>query len=484
MMATDLDVLIIGAGISGIGVACHLARQCPGKRVAILERRQALGGTWDLFRYPGIRSDSDMLTYGYRFRPWIGTSVLADGPSIKRYLEETARECGVDRLVRFGLRSTRCDWSSAEQRWTVTAVDERSGQTEQFRCRFLVAATGYFNHDAGHQPDFAGVERFQGRVVHPQHWPEDLDYRGRRVVVIGSGATAVTLVPAMAGDAAHVTMLQRSPTYIYPVPAEDKLGAALQRLLPARWTYPLLRWRNIRLQRVVYKASRRFPQLMRRFFLAGVRRQLGQGAEMHHFTPRYGPWDQRLCAVPDGDLFKALRSGKASVVTDEIDSFTETGLRLKSGRELEADIVVSATGLQLQILGGTELWVDGQRLQPGERMTYKSVLLQDVPNFATVFGYTNISWTLKVDLAAGYVCRLLQEMDRRGAAVVTPRAPAGEMLDESVMDALSAGYVRRGHAVLPKQGRGGPWRVTHAYEQDRAMLAGPVDDAALQWSGA
>jgi cation diffusion facilitator CzcD-associated flavoprotein CzcO len=409
--------------------------------------------------------------------------VLADGPSIKRYLEETARECGVDRLVRFGLRSTRCDWSSGERRWTVTAVDERSGQAQQFHCRFLVAATGYFNHDAGHQPGFPDMERFQGRIVHPQHWPEDLDYRGQRVVVIGSGATAVTLVPAMAGEAAHVTMLQRSPTYIYPVPAEDKLGAALQRLLPVRWTYPLLRWRNIRLQRVVYKASRRFPQLMRRFFLAGVRKQLGNGAEMQHFTPRYGPWDQRLCAVPDGDLFKALRSGKASVVTDEIDAFTHTGLRLKSGRELQADIVVTATGLQLQILGGTELWVDGQRLQAGERMTYKSVLLQDVPNFATVFGYTNISWTLKVDLAADYVCRLLQEMARRGAAVVTPRAPAGEMLDESVMDALSAGYVRRGRAALPKQGRSGPWRVTHAYEQDRAMLAGPVDDAALQWSG-
>lgn len=480
-MSTDFDVLIIGAGISGIGMACHLARERPGLRVAILERRQAIGGTWDLFRYPGIRSDSDMMSFGYRFRPWTGTAILADGPSIQRYLQETAREWGVDRLVQFGLKTTRCEWSSAERRWTVTTVDERSGEPRRHTCRFLVAATGYYDHDSGHAPEFAGASSFKGRIVHPQHWPDDLDYRGKRVVVIGSGATAVTLVPAMARDTAHVTMLQRSPTYVFPVPAVDALAASLQRLLPARWTYALLRQRNIKLQRLVYRASRRFPRLMRRFFLASVRRQLGKGFDMRHFTPRYMPWDERLCAVPDGDLFKALREGKASVVTDRIERFTERGVLLQSGQELAADIVVTATGLRLQILGGMELRVDGRPQPASERMTYKGVLLQDTPNFAYLFGYTNTSWTLKVDLAAAYVCRLLQEMDRRGVSVVTPRAPAGERLDESVLDSLQAGYVRRGRDALPKQGRHPPWRVMHHYEKDRAMLAGPLDDGALEW---
>lgn len=481
-MKANYDVLIIGAGLSGIGMACHLAEACPDKRIGILERRSVIGGTWDLFRYPGIRSDSDMFSFGYKFRPWHELKVLADGPSIRRYIVDTAREYGVDKHIQFGLKILRASWSSEDRCWTVTAHNEGSHETCILTCKFLIPCTGYYNYDHGHRPDFAGLERYRGICVHPQHWPEGLDYRGKRVIVIGSGATAVTLVPAMAGKASHVTLLQRSPSYVFSVPGYDKISAVLQKVLPARWVYGLARWRNIRLQRFLYKAAKRRPQRVRSWLLSHVEQQLGHGADMRHFSPRYNPWDERLCAVPDGDLFKVIREGKASVVTDHIETFTETGIRLKSGKSLDADIIITATGLQLQSLGGMEVQVDGQPRHPSSLMTYKSVLMQDVPNLANLFGYTNAPWTLKVDLAANYICRLLNHMDRHGYDVVTPRAPAGEMLDETVMDSLQSGYVQRGRSAVPRQGRTLPWRVLHNFETDRAMLTKhPISDAALEF---
>lgn len=480
-MSEHFDVLIIGAGLSGIGMACHLTRACAGKSVGILERRQAIGGTWDLFRYPGIRSDSDMMSFGYRFRPWIENRVLADGDSILRYVNDTARAYGVDKKVRFGLKITSADWLSDKGFWIVSAIDEESGAQQEFTCHFLISATGYYNYDQGYLPAFPGVDEFKGICIHPQHWPEGFDYKGKRVVVIGSGATAVTLVPSMAEDAAHVTMLQRSPSYVYSLPAVDRIAGVLKQLLPESWVYRLSRERNIRLTRLVYKASRFFPHQMRALLLAHVRRQLGNGVDMAHFTPRYMPWDERLCAVPDGDLFRVLREGKASVVTDHIERFTSNGILLKSGQELPADIVITATGLQLQMLGGMQLAVDGKIQYFGERLSYKSVLVEDIPNFGYLFGYTNISWTLKVDLAADYLCRLLNEMDRRGATAVTPRAPANERTDESLLGSLKAGYVQRDEDKLPRQGRSSHWRVSHHLERDRQIFRQPIDDVALQW---
>lgn len=483
-MQTDYDVLIIGAGLSGISMACQLKTECPAKRVALLERREAIGGTWDLFRYPGVRSDSDMFTFGYQFRPWNELKVLADGESIRKYVEDTAREHGVDKAIHFGIRTTQAAWSSEQRRWTVSTIDERSGEARSFTCGYLVNCTGYYNHDQGHQPDFPGIEQFKGRCIHPQHWPKDLDYRGKRVVVIGSGATAVTLVPSMAQDTAHITMLQRSPSYVFSVPAYDKISAALQRVLPQRWVHGLARRRNLLLVRLIYKLSKRWPKQVRSLLLASVKKRVGDGFDMRHFSPNYKPWDERLCAVPDGDLFKVLREGKASVVTDHIERFTEDGIRLKSGQHLQADIVVSATGLELQSLGGMALVVDGQPCAIDQRMTYKGVLLQDVPNMAWLFGYINAPWTVKVDMAAAYVCRLLDHMQREGASVVTPRAPAGEMQDDTIMGALQSGYMKRGQAMLPRQGRSGPWRVLHDVQADRAMLLkAPVADPALEFRG-
>lgn len=481
---THFDVLIIGAGISGIGMACHLARECSGKTYAILERRQSIGGTWDLFRYPGIRSDSDMMSFGYGFRPWTDTRILADGGSIREYVNETAREYGIESHIRFGIKTTRFDWDSKARLWTVTATNEQTGEERIFTCNFLVTATGYYNHDKGYLPEFPGEEDFKGLRIHPQHWPENLDYRGKRVVVIGSGATAVTLIPAMADDTAHITMLQRSPSYVYSLPAIDGMAAALKRVLPESWIYKLARGRNIRVQRGIYKLSRRYPQTARKLLLNGVRKRLGPDFDMKHFTPKYMPWDERLCAVPNGDLFEVIRQGKASVVTDHIERFTENGILLKSGQVLEADIIITATGLDLQMLGGTTLAVDGQERTIGEALTYKGVLVEDLPNFAWLFGYTNISWTLKVDLSADYICRLLNEMDRRGVDVVTPRAPEGERMQENIVDGISAGYIQRAARVMPRQGRTGPWRVLHHLEKDRVMFNQPVEDAALQWTRA
>lgn len=480
--AEEFDVLIVGAGISGIGMACHLQMDCPGKSFAILERREAIGGTWDLFRYPGIRSDSDMFSFGYRFRPWNRYDTVADGPSIRSYLAETAREYDVEDKIRFGLKITRADWSSADERWTLTALHEPAGETRCYRCRYLVLGTGYYRYDAGYMPDFPGVERFQGPVIHPQHWPEDLDYAGKRVLVIGSGATAITLVPAMAEDAGHVTMLQRSPSYIVSIPAFDRLSVWLRRYLPKRRVFAMARRRYIRLQRWHYVLSRKYPNFMRRLLLRWVRKHLGEDFDPRHFTPSYDPWDQRLCAVPDADLFRTIREGRASIVTDHIETFTETGVRLRSGETLEADIIISATGLDVDLMGGMEIALDGEVQAPNRAMTYKGVLVEDVPNLAVIFGYTNASWTLKVDIAADYVCRLLNHMDAKGYRVATPRDEEGCAEDSSVMDSLNSGYVRRASHRLPRQGSKPPWRVLNHYKRDRKiLLEEPIEDGILRF---
>jgi monooxygenase len=479
-MASDhYDVLIIGAGLSGVGMACRLAMACPGKRVGILERRQAIGGTWDLFRYPGVRSDSDMFTFGFGFRPWNELKVLADGEAILRYIRDTAAVHGIERLIRYGLRTTHASWSSVAARWTVTAVDEVGGK-HTFTAAFLVGCTGYYAYEQGYLPEFPGMASFQGRLVHPQQWPVDLAWAGKQILVIGSGATAITLVPALAAKAAHVTMLQRSPGYVLSVPSHDAISAVLLHVLPARWVYRLARRRNIALQRLLYRAALRWPKRMQSLLLADVRRRLAGSASITNFTPSYDPWRQRLCVVPDHDLFDALRAGRASVRTDTIATFTPTGVQLASGASIDADIVICATGFQLQVLGGMTLDVDGEVRDPGQLMTYKGVLLEGIPNAAVLFGYINASWTLKVDLAAQYVCRLVAWMDAQGTRVVVPRAPPGEATEACIMDALRAGYVSRGASTLPRQGRSGPWRVSHRYEEDcRVLLRDPIDDPCL-----
>ncbi len=483
MQTEELDVLIIGAGVSGIGMACRLKTQCPDKRFAILERRQRIGGTWDLFRYPGVRSDSDMFTYAYRFRPWHDTRVLAAGETILAYLADTAREHGIESHIRFGLKILRADWSSAQQRWTVTALTEPGGQSRSWQCRQLVLATGYYNYDAGYRPDFPGLERYTGRQVHPQQWPEGLDCRGKQVVVIGSGATAVTLLPALAAAGARVTMLQRSPSYLVSLPSRDAVGAVINRVLPARWAAGLARRRYELLSRVLYRASRRWPQRMRALLLALTRKHLGGSADMRHFTPSYQPWDQRLCVVPDADLFNAVRSGQAEVVTDRIAGFEGTNVRLASGRVLPADVLVTATGLDIQMFGGMQLNVDGQPYAPQRHMLYKGVLFEDLPNFAWIVGYTNASWTLKADLAFDYLCRLYQHMDARGLAVAVPHDVRGNRLDdESIFGGLSSGYVQRAAERMPRQGREQPWRVAHHFPTDRRVLQDePVDDGVLRF---
>ncbi|MFI8966043.1 flavin-containing monooxygenase [Streptomyces sp. NPDC053493] len=481
-----VDVLIIGAGLSGIGAACHLTRDNAGKTYAVLERRTRIGGTWDLFRYPGIRSDSDMYTFGYRFRPWHGTQTLADGADIRRYVQETAEEYGVGPHIRFGRRAVRASWSSRTERWTVETRDEETGATETHTCAFLVNATGYYDHDAGHRPRFPGEERFGGTFVHPQHWPEDLDHRGKRVVVIGSGATAVTLVPALADDAAHVTMLQRSPTYVMSLPRHDPLAVLLRKAgVPAGLVHRFGRSRNIALQRALYALCRTAPGTMRRLLLARVRAQLGTHVDMRHFTPSYRPWDQRLCVVPGGDLFKVLKSGRASVVTDHVAGFTETGVVLRSGEEIPADIVVTATGLRVQIAGGARLEVDGRPVTTRDHVVYKGVMLDGVPNLGIILGYTNASWTLKADLASAYLSRLIAHMDAHGHTHVTPVATDADRAAESAMgDSLTSGYIARGDAVMPRQGTRAPWRIRNDYYRDRrALRRSPIDDPALRFGG-
>ncbi|CFJ63421.1 monooxygenase [Mycobacterium tuberculosis] len=415
--------------------------------------------------------------------------VLADGASIRQYIADTATEFGVDEKIHYGLKVNTAEWSSRQCRWTVAGVHEATGETRTYTCDYLISCTGYYNYDAGYLPDFPGVHRFGGRCVHPQHWPEDLDYSGKKVVVIGSGATAVTLVPAMAGSnpgsAAHVTMLQRSPSYIFSLPAVDKISEVLGRFLPDRWVYEFGRRRNIAIQRKLYQACRRWPKLMRRLLLWEVRRRLGRSVDMSNFTPNYLPWDERLCAVPNGDLFKTLASGAASVVTDQIETFTEKGILCKSGREIEADIIVTATGLNIQMLGGMRLIVDGAEYQLPEKMTYKGVLLENAPNLAWIIGYTNASWTLKSDIAGAYLCRLLRHMADNGYTVATPRDAQDCALDVGMFDQLNSGYVKRGQDIMPRQGSKHPWRVLMHYEKDaKILLEDPIDDGVLHFAAA
>ncbi len=478
-----VDVLIVGAGLSGIGAAYHLQRDLPGKSYAILEAREATGGTWDIFRYPGIRSDSDLHTYGYAFKPWTDEKSIADGPAILRYIRQTASENGIDEHIRFGYRVLRSEWCSEDARWTVHAERADTGERLRMTCSWLLCASGYFRYDHGYQPHFEGAERFHGPIVHPQSWPQDLDYTGKRVVVIGSGATAVTLVPAMTDRAAHVTMLQRSPTYVISLPERDALANLLGRVLPAERAYAITRRKNIWLQRTIYNLSQSRPRLVKRLLRRSLERQLPPGYDIdRHFTPDYNPWDQRLCAVPDGDLFAAISAGTASVVTDRIVELTERGIRLASGEELEADIIVTATGLDLLALGGIEVLVDGQQAQLPEKLVYKSAMLSDVPNMMFVFGYTNSSWTLKLDLVCDYVCRLIAYMDRRGYDSCTPVNHSPSMPTRPFLD-FGAGYVRRAVDKFPRQGTEGPWQVKMSYAQDLQVLRdGELDDGVLRFA--
>lgn len=483
MKHRHLDVLIIGAGLSGIGAACHLSRKCPDLRYGIIERRQRIGGTWDLFRYPGIRSDSDMFTLGYNFQPWTDTKMLADGPSIRRYIENTADQYRVKKHIRFGLKVISSEWDSRKNRWTVTALNEESGEHETFTAGFLFNCTGYYNYDAGYTPKIPGIGRFGGEVIHPQQWPENYDYSGKRVVVIGSGATAVTLVPAMADEAAHVTMLQRSPTYVATVPEQDLVSRNLRRFLPEMAVYRMARARNILLQRTVFKLSISKPKTIRRLLLAAARKQLGPDFDMKHFTPNYNPWEERMCAVPKGDLFKVLREGKASVVTDHIDSVTKTGIKLKSGEILPADIIVTATGLDLQMFGGATLSVDGKEINIPDTMLYKGLMLENVPNMALVFGYTNSSWTLKADIACEFVCRLLKHMKSIGADKVTPVDNEHCGTDLNFLN-LRSGYIQRADDRLPRQGSKLPWQNLNDYLRDLpALRYGDLEDGKLHFEG-
>ena len=482
MEPVDVDVLIVGAGVSGIGIACHLAITHPERSVAILERRDRVGGTWDLFRYPGIRCDSDMHTFGYAFRPWPQDAVITDGESIRAYVEDTAAAYGVDERITFGQRVTRAAWSSDDARWTLTHVDEHTGEQRTTTARFLVSCTGYYDYDRGHQPDFPGAEDFGGTLVHPQFWPEDLDHAGKRVLVIGSGATAVTLVPSMAPDAEHVTMLQRSPAYVVSIPGTDPVSPHLKKVLPEAVVADLARYRNLAIQLAMFYGSKAAPSLVRRGILAHVRSQVGPDVSLRHFSPDYDPWDERLCVVPDGDLFRTLRRGDATIVTDHIDTFTETGVRLASGEELEADIVVSATGLEVQLLGGIAVEVDGQEVDATDRLTYKSMMVDGVPNFGLVFGYVNVSWTRKVDLVGHYLSELFTHMEGLGRAVVTPRGEDEAIADEPFVG-LSSGYVTRAAARMPRQGTRTPWRNTQNLVLDWvAMRLLPLDDGHLDFS--
>ncbi len=477
-----LDVLIVGAGISGIGAAYHLRTALPGKSFAMLEAREAIGGTWDLFRYPGIRSDSDLHTFGYEFKPWTSDNAIADGDEILAYLEETVRENDLGGRIRFGHRVLSASWSTEQARWTVRAQRTDSGETVELTCSMLFCAAGYYDYEAGYTPRFEGREDFGGLIVHPQQWPQDLDCAGKRVVVIGSGATAVTLIPALAQTAAAVTMLQRSPSYVMTLPQRDPIANALRRLLPDGLAYRITRRLNVGRQRLIYGLSMRHPRLVRRLVRALAKRQLPEGYAIDtHFKPRYDPWAERLCAVPDGDLFKAISEGRASVVTDRIVRFSERGILLESGEELEADVIVTATGLQLLAFGGIELEVDGERVEPDRTVAYKSMMLSGVPNFAFAVGYTNSSWTLKVDLVCEHLCRMLALMDARGQDSVMPVLDDPTVERRPLLD-FHAGYVRRASHLFPKQGSHGPWTVEMSYAADRARLRrGPVEDPALRF---
>lgn len=484
-----LDVLIVGAGLSGIGAGHYLQKNNPWADYAIFDARDSIGGTWDLFRYPGIRSDSDMFTLGYSFRPWDGDESIADGASILQYIKDTAAEAGVDEHIRFNHRIVRADWSTPDACWHITA--ERTGtglgsagqEQLDLTCGFLFSCSGYYRYDQGYQPEFPGMERFGGTIVHPQHWPEDLDYADQRVVVIGSGATAVTLLPALAREADHVTMLQRSPSYIATLPTKNPITPLLRRLLPRDRANRVLRWVNAIGTQLLFHVSKRRPAMVKRLMIAGVKRQLPKGFDVAtHFTPRYQPWDQRLCLAPDGDLFKAIRSGKVSVETDHIETFTDEGLLLQSGTKLDADIIITATGLELLFMGGIELTVDGEPVDPASKLTYKGMMLEGVPNSALAVGYTNASWTLKCDLTCDYVCRLLDHMRQIGMRQCTPVNHDDGASPEPLLG-LSSGYIQRSQHLFPQQGAHDPWRVHQSWLRDHRLLKkSTLDDGSMTFT--
>jgi monooxygenase len=478
-----VDVLIVGAGLSGIGAACHLQALAPGRSFAIAEARAASGGTWDLFRFPGIRSDSDMFTLGYTFRPWTAANAIAGGGQILRYLRDTAAAHGVDEHISYHSRVVRAAWSGADARWTVTIEDTRTGTQTERRCGFLYLCAGYYRYDQGYTPQWPGRDSFAGRVVHPQHWPDDLDLTGQRVVVIGSGATAVTLVPAIAARAAKVTMVQRSPSYVMALPARDPIAGVLRAVLPERRAYAAIRWKNARIATTIYQLCRRRPDRAREMLTRGVRKRLPDGYDVAtHFTPAYNPWDQRLCLTPDGDFFDALSSGRAEIVTDHIEAFTPAGLRLRSGAQLEADVIITATGLNLRLFGGIELTVDGEPVTAADHIAYKAMMLEGVPNMAFAVGYTNASWTLKVDLVSAYVARIVAFMAASGYRAVTPRRPAGPMGTVPFTD-MTSGYFQRARDMLPSQGDRAPWRLRQHFFKDATLYRGPLDTDNLMFTG-
>ena len=476
MNKTHFDVLIVGAGLSGIGAAVHLLKKCPGKSYQILEMRDAMGGTWDLFRYPGIRSDSDMHTLGFNFKPWKAEKAIADGPAIREYIHETADEYGINPNIRYGHKVVEASWDSSAAKWTVMA--EADGKTRTLTCNWLHMCAGYYRYDKGYTPEFEGRDDFKGDIIHPQHWPEDYDYSGKKVVVIGSGATAMTVVPAMTDTAEHVTMLQRSPTYVVSRPSVDKVANGMRKFMPSMMAYGLTRWRNVLMQLMVNSQPRRRPQKVKDKLLHLTKQELGDDIVDKHFTPTYNPWDQRLCLIPDSDLFTALNENKASVVTDHIETFTETGIRLKSGEELEADLIVTATGLDLQFIGGTELTVDGRKLNPHDLINYRGAMVSGVPNMTSVFGYTNASWTLRADLTSEYMCKVINHLDKENYVEARPVAdgiePASDFLD------FSSGYVQRAMERFPQQGKEAPWLITQNYARDIFLMRhGKLEDGAV-----
>ncbi len=483
MTQNHFNVIVVGAGISGIGAGYYLQKKCPNKSFVILEGRDNIGGTWDLFRYPGIRSDSDMNTMGFRFKPWMGVKSIADGPSILSYLHETVKENDLNKKIQFNQWVNEASWSSRDSQWTVQVENKKTQELQDFTCDFLFLCGGYYNYEEGYTPHFAGRENFLGQIIHPQKWPKNLDYKNKKVVVIGSGATAVTIIPTMAEEAAHVTMLQRSPTYFLSAPDEDPVGNFLRKIISSKLTYKLVRWKNIRFQWWFFQKCRKFPKKVKEFLIKQVREELGPNYDIEtHFTPKYNPWEQRLCLVPNGDLFNAINAGKASVITDHIDRFTKKGIKLKSGGEVEADLIVTATGLNLEVCNGIKLEVDNNEVDISKTMTYKGMMFSDVPNLVATFGYTNASWTLRADLTSEYVCRLLNFMDKKGYANCCPRTaehvePDGDWLD------FTSGYVKRSMHKFPKQGSRDPWRNTQNFPKDvLAIRWGNIDNKELKFT--
>ncbi len=475
------DVIIVGAGLSGIGAAYHLQTECPKKSFTVLEGRAAMGGTWDLFKYPGIRSDSDMYTLGFPFNPWSNPKAIADGPAILQYIKDTAAKFGIDKKIKFNHKVVDASWSDAEKMWTLKIAPHEGVQHETLKCKFLTMCSGYYNYENGYTPEFPGIENYKGRVVHPQKWTSDIDYENKKVVIIGSGATAVTLVPEMAKKAAKVTMLQRSPTYIMSLPSVDKIAEFFKKILPEKAAYSVIRWKNVFLSIFLYNASKKYPKAIKNFILKGIKKQLGDKYDLKHFDPKYNPWDQRLCLVPDGDLFKAIKKGKAEIVTDTINTFTEKGIMLNSGNELEADLIVTATGLKVQLLGGMTIHINGQLGDTSKTHAYRGVMFSDVPNFAFTVGYTNASWTLKCDLSCQFITKVLNYMDAHNYEVCVPRFDSNAFDSEPLLD-FNAGYVLRALDVLPKQGSKHPWKVYQNYVKDvMALKWSGVDDPYLEY---